>query len=163
MFIINFNRMSIYVYYYFVEPKLYLTMYQTMNGWRKAQQLMVNLEVMMHFIFIFCRLCPHCCKLKEQEFYNTWFKEDGDMNSRQWGDYNLHIREFNPEKDLYDDDKNYTSSSSEMQKMIKEYKPDGYPSVVLFNADGKKVELDAKINDESLRAFLKVKLGKLQE
>ena len=46
------------------------------------------------------------------EFYNTWFKEDGDMNSRQWGDYNLHIREFNPEKDLYDDDKNYTSSSS---------------------------------------------------
>ena len=39
----------------------------------------------------------------------------------------------------------------------------GYPSVVLFKADGKKIELDAKINDESLRAFLKVKLGKLQE
>ena len=61
------------------------------------------------------------------------------------------------------DDKHYSNSSTGIQKMISEYKPDGYPSVVLFNADGKTVELDAKINDESLRAFLKVKLGKLQE
>lgn len=159
---------SIYVYYYFVEPKLYPD-YVSNNEFAEEGTTTdgkVKSKVGSNDAFLYLYSvdwCPHCCKLKEQEFYNTWFKEDGDMNSRQWGDYNLHIREFNPEKDLYDDDENYTSSSSGMQKMIKEYKPDGYPSVVLFNADGKKVELDAKINDESLRAFLKVKLGKLQE
>jgi len=155
---------SIYVYYYFVEPKLYPD-YVSNNEFTDVDTTTDN-KVGNNDAFLYLYSvdwCPHCCKLGEQDFFDTWFKEGGDMYNRQWGEYNLHIRNFNPEKDSYDDDKHYSNSSTGIQKMISEYKPDGYPSVVLFNADGKTVELDAKINDESLRAFLKVKLGKLQE
>lgn len=155
---------SIYVYYYFVQPKLYPD-YVSNNEFSEVNTT-TDGKVGTNDAFLYLysvEWCPHCCKLKEQDFYDVWFKEGGEMYNRQWGEYNLQIRDFNPEKDSHEDDARYSNTSSGVQKMISEYKPDGYPSVVLFKADGKKIELDAKINDESLRAFLKVKLGKLQE
>lgn len=159
---------SIYVYYYFVEPKLYtdyvsktefpLQSKETSTGTTSTGTTSTATQSNAYLYLYSVDWCPHCCKLKDMTFYEKWFEDK--MDETEWGDYKLYTIVYNPETDRHEEFGKYETADEEMQDRIKEYKPEGYPTVVLFKPDGKNIELDAKITDDSLTAFLTTKLGK---
>ena len=147
---------SIYVYYYFVEPKLSPD-YVANNEFTSTNSSSGNSKINKAYLYLYTvEWCPHCCKLKDEPFYKKWFGDDekeGVMNRTTWGNYELEIKEIDG-----DIDKKEVETIEEKFN----FTPEGYPTVVLcindsnvFGNNKKYIELDAKIRDETLTAFLK--------
>ena len=149
---------SIYVYYYFVEPKLEPSFSTNRIADDKDISSSVKADKRVYLYLYKVDWCPHCCKLLgDDSTFKTFFKDE--LSDYIWGDDRIQATTeiYNPETESHD----VTINNS-----IKQYKPDGYPTVVLFIGDDnddkyKAIELDAKINKESILKFLKEKLGPL--
>ena len=149
---------SIYVYYYFVEPKL--SPDYVANNEFTSTSSSGNSKINKANLYLYTvEWCPHCCKLKDEPFYKKWFGDEAvksEMDGTTWGNYELEI------KTIDGDD------SDEIGKIESKFNftPEGYPTVVLcindanvFGNNKKYIELDAKIREETLTAFLKKMLG----
>ncbi len=147
---------SIYVYYYFVEPKLSPD-YVANNEFTTTTSTIKNSKVYLYLYTV--EWCPHCCKLKDEPFYKKWFGDEAvisQMDGTTWGNYEVEIKTIDGD------------NSDEIGKIESKFNftPEGYPTVVLcsqdttvFGNNKKYIELDAKIRDETLTAFLKKMLG----
>lgn len=132
---------SIYAYYNFIEPKLSPD-YVANNEFKNSEAMSSKADLLLFHV----KWCPHCKKLNIEDEDSDWQKFKTLNDGKTFGNYTLSIKEGNPEED------------DEWKKKQESYKIEGYPSVVLIK-DEEIYEYDAKIESDTLQAFVEKVLG----